>query len=92
MESLFHDLPEAIENTARLADRLQFTLADLGYEFPKFPVGKGETMDGVLREQTLPCTRRYDAKFPTKSPGKSTRTRTHRKLGFAGYFLIVATS
>src|SRR5207247_6155675 len=34
MAALFADFPEAIANSARLAERLQFTLADLGYEFP----------------------------------------------------------
>jgi len=92
MESLFHDLPQAIENTARLADRLQFTLADLGYEFPKFPVGEGETMNGVLREQTLAGARkRYDGKIPEKVAIQiNHELALIEKLGFAGYFLIVA--
>jgi error-prone DNA polymerase len=50
IEALFRDLPEAIANTERLADHLRFSLEDLGYEFPRYPVGPGETMAGVLRE------------------------------------------
>src|SRR5438552_10862621 len=38
MRELFRDLPEAIENTTRLAERLTFSLENLGYEFPDFPV------------------------------------------------------
>ena len=34
MNHLFADLPEAIANTLEISSRLQFTLADLGYEFP----------------------------------------------------------
>ena len=34
MAALFHDLPEAIRNTERLAERLEFRLADLGYQHP----------------------------------------------------------
>src|SRR5207253_6664583 len=34
MRQLFADLPEAIHNTAELSSRLEFTLEDLGYEFP----------------------------------------------------------
>lgn len=92
MESLFHDLPQAITNTERLAERLHFTLADLGYEFPKFPVGAGETMDGVLREQTLGGARkRYDGKVPDKVATQiKHELALIEKLGFAGYFLIVA--
>src|SRR5213075_801335 len=50
MARLFHDLPEAIANTVELSRRLQFTLKDLGYEFPKYPVGDGETMASFLRK------------------------------------------
>ena len=65
MVALFADLPEAILNTQRLGERLSFTLADLGYEFPKFPVGAGETMEGVLRELTLRGARgRYAGEIP----------------------------
>jgi len=35
MQALFADLPEAIANTVELSSRLEFTLKDLGYEFPK---------------------------------------------------------
>ena len=38
MARLFADLPEAIANTRELSARLEFTLADLGYEFPRYPV------------------------------------------------------
>ncbi len=92
MEALFADLPEAIDNTERLADRLRFSLADLGYEFPRYPVGAGETMDGVLREQTLAGARgRYDGAVPEKVARQiAHELRIIEKLGFAGYFLIVA--
>ncbi len=92
MAALFHDLPEAIENTARLADRLGFDLSDLGYEFPRFPVAAGETMDGVLRRQTLAGARwRYDGAAPQKVARQIERElAVIAKLGFAGYFLIVA--
>src|SRR5438128_397215 len=49
MRELFRDLPEAIENTSRLAERLTFSLENLGYEFPEFPVPAGHSMDTFLR-------------------------------------------
>jgi error-prone DNA polymerase len=52
MEQLFADLPEAIANTSELSSRLEFTLEDLGYEFPKYPVPPGETMTSFLRRRT----------------------------------------
>src|SRR5579864_2930845 len=51
MTRLFADLPEAIANTKELSDRLQFTLADLGYRFPRYPVPPGETMNSFLRKR-----------------------------------------
>src|SRR5208282_1768554 len=38
MQQLFADLPEALANTLELSSRLEFTLNDLGYEFPRYPV------------------------------------------------------
>ncbi len=92
MAGRFADLPEAITNTARLAERLQFTLADLGYEFPRYPVGPSETMEGVLREQTWAGARkRYPRGIPEKVRGLLEKELSLiNKLGFAGYFLIVA--
>src|SRR6185295_3472146 len=53
MNQLFADLPEAIANTVELSSRLEFTLKDLGYEFPKYPVPAGETMTSFLRQRTF---------------------------------------
>jgi len=52
MAKLFADLPEAVANTKELSERLQFSLTDLGYEFPKYPVPAGETMASFLRKRT----------------------------------------
>src|ERR1035438_9158144 len=52
MRALFVDIPNAIANTVHLSSRLEFTLNDLGYEFPRYPVPDGETMMSLLRERT----------------------------------------
>jgi error-prone DNA polymerase len=92
MAALFADLPEALHNTVRLGERLQFNLADLGYAFPQFPVGPGETMAGVLYKQTQAGARkRYPQGVPEKICGLLEKELALiNKLGFAGYFLIVA--
>ncbi|MGA2357000.1 MAG: PHP domain-containing protein, partial [Terriglobales bacterium] len=51
MRALFADVPQAISNTLELSSRLEFTLNDLGYEFPRYPVPEGETMMSFLRER-----------------------------------------
>jgi len=67
MAALFADLPEALENSVRLAERLEFTLAELGYEFPRFPVEPGQTMESVLREWAgQGARRRYPGGIPDK--------------------------
>jgi len=52
MAQLFADLPEALANTVELSSRIEFTLKDLGYEFPRYPVPEGETMMSFLRQRT----------------------------------------
>jgi len=95
MQQLFADLPEAIDNTVELSSRLEFTLADLGYEFPRYPVPSAETMTSFLRQRTEEGARlRY-----TGQNGKPSYERARpqierelvliEKLKLEGYFLIV---
>ena len=95
MKQLFADLPEATDNTVELSSRLEFTLEDLGYEFPKYPVPPGETMTSFLRQRTEEGARlRYTG---TNGKPKYERAREQierelkliEKLKLEGYFLIV---
>ena len=52
MARLFADLPQALAGTEALAERLEFTLANLGYRFPEYPVPAGETEASFLRRLT----------------------------------------
>jgi error-prone DNA polymerase len=95
MVSLFSDIRRAVEHTAELSSRLQFELADLGYEFPHYPVPSGETMDSFLRKRVEEgIVRRYASQGNAGLLTKATNQIDHElaliaKLGFAGYFLIV---
>ena len=95
MAQLFADLPEAIANTVELSSRLEFTLEDLGYEFPKYPVPRGETMASFLRKRTEEGARlRYTGKngSPTYERARQQIERELtliEKLKLEGYFLIV---
>ena len=74
----------------RVADRLEFTLKDLGYEFPKYAVPRGETMDSFLRKVTMAGARaRYSHLGGKVLKQLNRELDLIEKLGFAGYFLIV---
>jgi len=95
MTALFRDIPEAIANTRIVSDRLEFTLANLGYEFPHYPMPEGETMDSFLAKRVEEGVRkRYGSPMKRHLLDKA-RVQVKReldliaKLGFAGYFLIV---
>ena len=95
MAALFRDVPGAIENTFEPSSRLGFQLSDLGYEFPRYPVPDGETMDSFLRKRVAEgVERRYgpknDRDLMERAKKQVERELTLiAKLGFAGYFLIV---
>jgi error-prone DNA polymerase len=90
MERLFEDLPEAIANTRELSTRLDFTLEDLGYEFPKYPVPPGETMDSFLRARTDEGARNRYRPYTDQARQQIERELALiEKLRLAGYFLIV---
>ena len=92
MHDLFRDLPEAVANTARVGERLEFTLRNLGYEFPHYPLTEGETNESVLRAQTYAGAReRYGQVIDPKVKAQLERELDLiSRLGFCGYFLIVA--
>ena len=90
MLQLFHDIPQAIANTIELSRRLQFTLKDLGYQFPKYPVDDGETMTSFLRKRTEEGARNRFRPYDEKSRRQIERELALiEKLGLEGYFLIV---
>src|SRR2546425_8305943 len=90
MRQLFRDLPEAIENTSRLAERLTFSFENLGYKFPEYPVPAGHTMDSFLRTIVwFGAQQRYAAISPKVKRQIEEELALITKLGFPGYFLIV---
>jgi len=52
MAQLFADRRDALAGTMALAERLEYTMADLGYRFPAYPVPDGETEMSFLRHIT----------------------------------------
>jgi len=92
--ALFADLPEAIANTLALSARLEFTLDDLGYEFPRYPVPEGETMMSFLRERTREGFQSHYGRASSDLKNRACRQIERElglieKLALPGYFLIV---
>lgn len=90
MKRLFVDYPRAAAATVELADRLCFTLQDLGYQFPDYPVPPGETMDSYLHGLTWAGARdRYRPLHEKARRQLQRELALITRLGLAGYFLIV---
>src|SRR5712664_922325 len=90
MRRLFADLPEAIANTQTLSSRLEFTLNDLGYEFPKYPVPEGSSQMQFLRERTHEgMISRYGSGNEKVRKQIDRELALIEKLDLPGYFLIV---
>lgn len=95
MRRLFSDLPEAIENTLLVSERLEFELNDLGYEFPCFDTPNGEPMEIYLRQRVAEGIENRYAPKRNHALHQRAKKQAERelalieKLGFAGYFLIV---
>jgi len=105
MVSLFHDIPEAIDNSVEIARRCNLDLK-LGETFlPAFPVPEGQTTDEFLCAESRRGLESFLARVaaveqPAVDRGGADAAPYHSRLdeelqvicemGFAGYFLIVA--
>jgi len=90
MRLLFADLPEAVDNSLRVLERIDFTLENLGYRFPDYPVPAGESMDSFLAKI---CWFGAEHRYGSLTPPVEAQIRREldliARLGFSGYFLIV---
>lgn len=91
MQSLFADLPQALEQTQRIVESANFGLEKLGYEFPKYDVPTGHDQDSFLRERAEAGARwRYKGDITGKVREKlDEELALIAHLGFSGYFLVV---
>ncbi len=90
MAHLFADLPEALAGSARLAAELDFTLDNLGYRFPDYPLPPGETPASFLRHVTWNGARARFRPLTAKAQAQIQKELDLiEKLNLAGYFLIV---
>jgi error-prone DNA polymerase len=93
MAQVFRDLPEAVHQSGELALRLGFTLKNLGYRFPEYPLPPGESAQTHLRRLVGEGVRqRYGGRGSLLA--RARRQVAHEldvigRLDLAGYFLIV---
>src|SRR3984957_6668856 len=91
MLRLFRDVPDAIAQTMRFADRITFSLDQLRYQYPDEPVPPGKTAQRHLEDLTWAGAHQ---KFPIRIAPKTKKVlhkelRLIRKLKYAHYFLTV---
>lgn len=96
MEDLFSDLPEALENTVKIAERCRVEFDFSQVHLPRFYPETGETSLAYLRrksEETLDKLREEKKLFATYQQYQERLTyeiSVIQKMGFVDYFLVVA--
>ena len=98
MTSLFADIPEALDNTVELAKRCNLELTFGTYFLPDFPVPEGHDLASYIREISREGLKERLALAPLADGYTLAdyEARLEReldviiKMGFPGYFLIVA--
>ena len=102
MHQIFPQDHQAIENTLAIAERCNLVIPTGKFHLPEFPVPEGYTLDGYFEkvaregfEERLVEVRKRRAQGLVKSPDELYRQRLEfeigviKKMGFAGYFLVV---
>jgi error-prone DNA polymerase len=90
MARLFADLPEAIANTALIAERCAFRLSQLPYRFPSARLEQGRDEAQELRARVHAGGReRYREPSPRVLAQLERELALIEKLGLCGYFLVV---
>jgi error-prone DNA polymerase len=90
MLDLFEDYPDAVHRTREIANRIEFSMDEIGYTFPDFPVPSGETMDSYLKKRAEKgAIWRYGALTPKVQAKLDHELNLIEKLQLAGYFLMV---
>jgi DNA polymerase-3 subunit alpha len=92
MERAFSHIPEAIENTKKIAKRCNFEVKLGETQLPVYPLPKGETADSHLRKMTLTGLKSH---YKEEEITQEHRDRMEYELdiikttGYSAYFLIV---
>jgi DNA polymerase-3 subunit alpha len=90
MQSLYQDLPDALDNSVKIADKCNLEISTLGkWFFPKFPLPKKLDAAGYLRKLV---SERVDQKYEKVTTEIQKRIEYEEDIiinkGYAPYFLI----
>ncbi len=100
MRQVFHDCPEAVENSLVIAERCDVEIPMGSYHMPEYQVPPGKSLEEVMEQQAWVGLRRKMGMEPDE-PFDEPRHKVYvermnhelsviKQMGFAGYFLIVA--
>ena len=92
MREIFKDIPEACDNTLLIAERCEITMLENENLLPEYTVPKGETEDSWLRKE---ANRGLQTVMAGDVPENYQARLDYEldvmiKMGFPGYFLVVA--
>ena len=90
MEEEFKDIPEALENTQKIAEACSFQFELGKTKLPHFPLPEGKNPDDYLRELCLErLPKRYEKPDASVMERLEYELKVIKQTGFASYFLIV---
>ena len=94
MYKMFKDVPNAFENTAKIAESIDIELPMGEYHLPNFPIPKDFASQDPNNYLKALCLDGVEKRYGDISPEINTRLNHElnviNKMGFAGYFLITA--
>jgi len=94
MAQAFADVPQALENTCRIADQIELELKFGEYHFPVYQAPPGKSLEDTMVDMARNGLKARLAKMPQADPKKywerlEKELDVIKKMGFPGYFLIV---
>ena len=92
MRELFKDFPESCDNTLLIAERCNTTMREGENLLPQFPVPNNESEDSwLIKQANLGLAKKMDGKIPANYQERlDFELDVMIKMGFPGYFLVVA--
>ena len=92
MRELFKEFPESCDNTLLIAERCNTTMREGENLLPQFPVPNNESEDSwLIKQANIGLAKKMDGKIPTEYQERlDFELDVMIKMGFPGYFLVVA--